>query len=832
MDTKRIESFKQFAKYLKYPMVVFEAETGTVVDRNQEAAQLLGEQVKTVRIDPGRAITKGDFWESLQQKKSVMWQRIRLYADEREQLVSGLVNEAIVDGRKIYTLLFEPQADLNLGNLILERILKNANLVAIHMGKQGAEYRIKYISKNINQYGYTRDQFYEGKITISDLVCKEDFKRVENIITESVARHQEEISYECRIFTEARELRPVRVHNHYVYNDYGTLTNIEMLIFDLGDEMNRNKENTYLSNAVSKMKHVVIVKGYYSGKNILKYISPNAGIMGMNIEALKKGYRLTGDYIHPEDRAQFVDSMYQAIASGITDYEQVYRMVKDDGTQIWVHNQVTINQTSEQDAEVSFLLTDITEQKRMEEELAAAEEVAENQSEPEEKDNTEQITINANNTEMLDGFRMMAETLCQGVDYYSTVLDAEGNMLITPMGPACDMGQFYDIVERPEFKEQFEIMAQKAKEQFALQEVSFEVSERKVSIIFAPLMLQDTVDAYWILTSFTKEGWDALKEVADQQWQLANAIAKSFYSEEILVKESRMRKLAELQLQKEIQGRNIIQELMDITVKDGEAGIGKLCQKAVAYLGVENIGIYLENKKNGNVERYFVWNSSGEDQLLFETMDLSVSEYRTLKNYLETNERLILDKNEKDPFLQEKILQSGMERAMILPITPALGILGYVVFADTEKSYKYEDKDVEFAACVTHIFESLLLGNRKKEKTEFLKESFFEVYHHVGDAIFIKDNKTGDIVFTNKAMDKLFGYSLVGTQARDVIGDQLVQYKSVGNMKKRLGSNKKVTKWQSYLKEVGKIMNIVEVRLESRGRQDYSLLILKKQKKS
>ena len=44
-------------------------------------------------------------------------------------------------------------------------------------------------------------------------------------------------------------------------------------------------------------------------------------------------------------------------------------------------------------------------------------------------------------------------------------------------------------------------------------------------------------------------------------------------------------------------------------------------------------------------------------------------------------------------------------------------------------------------------------------------------------------------------------------------------------------SNKKVTKWQSYLKELDQIMNIVEIRLELSERTDVSVYILKKNKK-
>ena len=62
----------------------------------------------------------------------------------------------------------------------------------------------------------------------------------------------------------------------------------------------------------------------------------------MNVDALKKGYKLTEDYIHPEDRDNVIDTIYQAVANGVTDYMHTYRMVRDDGKQIWVENEVSV----------------------------------------------------------------------------------------------------------------------------------------------------------------------------------------------------------------------------------------------------------------------------------------------------------------------------------------------------------------------------------------------------------------------------------------------------------------------------------------------------------
>ena len=159
MDTKRIESFKEFAGHLEYPMVIFEAESGKVLEINDEAKELIGGDVKNISIEPGRSLTKLNFWDMLHKRKSLMWHRIRMVVDGEEHLVCGLVNEATVNEQLIYTVLFERRADLNIGSFTLERIVNHAGIVAFHMARSNGSFmtislilKILYVRKTTKKY--------------------------------------------------------------------------------------------------------------------------------------------------------------------------------------------------------------------------------------------------------------------------------------------------------------------------------------------------------------------------------------------------------------------------------------------------------------------------------------------------------------------------------------------------------------------------------------------------------------------------------------------------------------------------------------------------------
>ena len=85
---------------------------------------------------------------------------------------------------------------------------------------------------------------------------------------------------------------------------------------------------------MNKIKSLVMVKSISRGHNILKYITPNARLLGMNVDALMAGNKLTEDYIHPQDRARVIQNAKNVLKSGGSDYEDEYRIVDDYGCQM------------------------------------------------------------------------------------------------------------------------------------------------------------------------------------------------------------------------------------------------------------------------------------------------------------------------------------------------------------------------------------------------------------------------------------------------------------------------------------------------------------------
>ncbi len=830
MVTQRIDSFIQFANYIEYPMVIFEAESGNVIDINYEAQVLLGGKVKNIQIKPGKAYTKVDFWEALHGKKTLIWNRICMTADGKEHLVSGLINETTDETTRIYAMLFGSIADLNVGVLALERVMEHAGMIAVHIGKDpqaNAEFQMEYVSRNINRYGYTRAQLYERTIGFKDIICEQDLSRVLGFAQESMKKHIDENTIECRIITEERDLIPVRIMFRYIYDDYGTATDLELLILDLREEHRRNRENAYLSNAISKMKNVVIVKSYKEGKRNLCYISPNACMVGMNVEALRKGYKLTEDYIHPEDRDDVIDAVYKAIASGVTDYVQVYRLVRDDGKQIWAETQVTVNHISDGEAEISFLITDITQQKQMESELATSQEESPEESANVAKDNG----IDLGEDDRISEYQMLQFALNKDAEYYTIVLDGDGSQLTKPVGPLQDIGLVYDLYERPQFKDVFESMSNSIKEQHTVQKTAFDVDQMCVHMLVAPLMVESEVTAYWVVISFSKDYFQHQEEEFQNQWQVANFIEQSFSSKRLLQKETKIRLLSEMYLKKEQEERRVMEEIVTSMSRDGEAALDEMCYKLGMYLGIENLGVYLHKQGDKRPKKYFVWTSGEEAEAFFESMELSSAEYNTLMEQLGQSPVLLANNQSENLFLREMTTRTNRS-VLVHKLEIMKGMEGYLVFADRDRNRNYENVNLDFISFIVRIIEIFIRNRQRMLIPDVVKSGLLESYDHFRDAVYVRDNSTGEIIFANKATDKLFGYSIVGMRATDIMTDKMAQYRDIGGVRKRFVDNRKVSKWQTYIKELDRIMNIVEVHMETLYGADWSLIILKKSKKT
>ena len=424
----------------------------------------------------------------------------------------------------------------------------------------------------------------------------------------------------------------------------------------------------------------------------------------------------------------------------------------------------------------------------------------------------------------------MAESVGVYAGYYIVALAEDGRLLTNPIGPAKNMGVFYDIVERPEIQVKINEIREQVKIQKISKSVDIDLAGIPVSMTFAPIIVNEAVKAFWVLAAIDGEGIVEMGDMIEAQWQLASKIVNDFYEKDRIEEAIKNKKLTEFKLKREKQERKVLQELLNIALKEGEAGLGEMCQRIGMYLSVSYIGIYTENRETENAGKYFIWTQTDDENVFFDRMELSVSEIKEIEKLTEEKSGISATIRSKKPFMSELLHNSNMKFIAIEIMTPGVDAGGYIAFGDPSREEKFDKNEQYFVATATKLIQQVVFQKQYVVKKDTIREGFLETYDHIRDAVFVKNNETGEIIFANKAMDKLFGYSLVGIKAQEIVNDQLEQYRQISGIKKRFIANNKVSKWQSYLKELDQIMNVVEIKLNVFTTADLSLVILKKNK--
>ena len=204
-------------------------------------------------------------------------------------------------------------------------------------------------------------------------------------------------------------------------------------------------ENKYLKKAVEKAGFVIVVKTCNLEDKTAKmeYISANAGTVGMNVELLNKGLKLTEDYIHPEDRARVINAVRKAMESNVSEYSHDYRMVGDDGRIFEVTNEICITKLSDTLVSTEFYISKADGREKKSESKKAA------------KRSADQKQADYSKAAFDDKIHVLLDVFAKTNKLYSAYVDMDGKIIYPPTGPSTNLGDFYDLFEKPEYKEYY-----------------------------------------------------------------------------------------------------------------------------------------------------------------------------------------------------------------------------------------------------------------------------------------------------------------------------------------------------------------------------------------
>ena len=580
-------------------------------------------------------------------------------------------------------------------------------------------------------------------------------------------------------------------------------------------------ENKYLKKAVEKAGFVIVVKTCNLEDKTAKmeYISANAGTVGMNVELLNKGLKLTEDYIHPEDRARVINAVRKAMESNVSEYSHDYRMVGDDGRIFEVTNEICITKLSDTLVSTEFYISKADGREKKSESKKAA------------KRSADQKQADYSKAAFDDKIHVLLDVFAKTNKLYSAYVDMDGKIIYPPTGPSTNLGDFYDLFEKPEYKEYYKKIKMIVEEN--AEAVILEREEGGIGkIAAAPVIVDNKMNSIWILGSYTKEETERLTKLVDCQWQIANVVSDYIKKNQIVEVEMARAKGAGKKLREELARQGIINEALSKVNSRLIDSADEVIAQTLREVGINmdlDMALLYSYDKNNEFHLKSYWNVKGE------TPGEELVEYYPSRRYI-IEERLKQDINrytiDASTTSHEKkldMMKYNLKACITCPIYEKDRLKSILLFAVTKADRTWTNEELVFSKSISVVIRSMLENAESDDNIRNVNQHLIETYNNFRIGIFVRNASTGEVLFSNKKMNEMMGRDFVGGNSKEIITDLHDRFDNINGMRKPFISQD-VSSWRSYIQKMDMIMDITEIKMEWLNGEAASLLILRKAK--
>lgn len=831
MEINILSSYSDFLGILEYPAVVF-CDDGEVLSINNAAMRIIGSEVSRLSMEPDKFMVSDEFWPTLEQKKAIIWHRLALIVNgSTKYIVSGFIDQFEYGDKKAYMVLFELRSDVTIGSVSLERIVNHIGVVAMYLYKPEGVWTTRYISKNISDYGYKDGNFYSGHVGLSDIMPKNDYDMLIGQLYKANTTGVDDFEMEARIVSATRDISRMNLKCHLVRTSERDVDGIELLFIKEKETGYEENQIGYILSAMTKIKSFVLVDQFVDGKPIFKYITPTAKHMGLNVDAIRLGDKLAEDYIHPKDRSRVVSSLHNTMKKNDEDYEVEFRLVNDRGEIIWVKSQSSITQADDNTFTVEHFISDITDKKFLESSVEKAKKefddklsyiMKNNAQSEEEKNHIDSVkwSLIINSFAVLTGL-------------YSTIIDPLGNKLVEPVGPQKNMGSFYDMFEKPQYKQIYMKLNEVILRNNVPVIMDMDDNIDGSKICGAPILIDGKHVATWICCAYEAEETKKLESIYKVHWQLGKIFSEYAFNSNILEKEARRAKSIEILMETKVMWQRILVESMSNSDKSPQQVVNDLIYQVGESLNADVAAVYLRND-TGGLDCMYVWSKnqsmSAEEyvsdwQRANTKFKLAVGGQNGHK-YRETG-YLVVDAEHMDD-RSKKILSEGSVKSFVAVPVYVNGENGAVfVLANTSMSKIWSMDEIEFAKQTSDVIRCFLEKLESDDSARNISSMMLDSYNYMDEALFIRESETGRVLFSNKALNDMLGYDFTDKDSKLLIENLHDKYKLMGGPGSHIESMKKEVNWRSYIRALDKIMDLTEVGMKWLDGSKASLVILR-----
>lgn len=581
----------------------------------------------------------------------------------------------------------------------------------------------------------------------------------------------------------------------------------------------------YLLNALTKAGYVVIVKTCFKNiqKSKLEYISPNAAMLGINCELLMKGLKLTEDYIHPDDRNKVIPAASKALKNHVRDYTHEYRMVGDDGVIYNVSNEIVVSDIDEDTFCVEFYLKKIDNVKPVSHDTVVNDKFR----------GSAQTSQNANiSADVNEKISYVMEVFAKLSNLYSVFVDVNGKPIFPPTGPVTNMGDFYDLLEKPAYKKYYAFMRDEINR--INSPVIFDREEGGISkMLAAPVRAGENLKGIWLLGSYTEKETEKLKSISNDHWEIAKILSEYLNQRLLAATDIAVEKGKRVKLENTVSRHSVITNAMDrvddVTSESIDDIINEILEETGKNLDADRVMLYRANNKLTNefvLSNYW----SGDN----DCVDKSISTYSL--NHSFTNDhknssrkgQYVIDGRELKKEEEIWMLENSFKALVIQPVFLNEILFGIIVFAQTKSERIWTKGEMDFICTMSTIMSQMIKNIHGNDNVRMVNKHLIETYNNFKVGVFIRDTYSGKVLFSNSYMNELVGYDFTGKDSRSILTDLHDKFDNISGMRKPFITQNDITNWRSYISGLDEIMDITEISMEWINEKPASMVILRK----
>lgn len=581
-----------------------------------------------------------------------------------------------------------------------------------------------------------------------------------------------------------------------------------------------NEEMKFLLKALEKERCSVVVMSYLKNETRLhskmEYITDNVESLGMNLSALKGGYRLPKDYIHPEDRMGFVEALQLALKNH-TGFSYGMRICGDDGI---IRKVDLISDYLDEDHEKYIVEYVIRETSKVEEigatEVLCGPNTASDSCNMAEVNQTRELF---NDNRMTELFDHIANTF----EVYSAVVDLSGKKITEPVGPAAFLGEFYDILERPEYFEVYEKINRgliSGNEPIYLEVKGINPDSRLTA---TPILIGGRHVADWLLFARDKDEAEKLRKILKHQKKLIDVVTDFVYKlYRLSHKRLDDRKYKEL-LEFDKGQKKIISDMLKDVTEQRKPDISEYLERAGRLLDIDHIILFKESSKYSeiySIDDY--WSIEGKSPATVAGFDWNSDHFTEDERRIISKEGFVVDHTNMTNHIRIGIFAGKARAVIIRPVVAEGRYYGRLVMIENRKEREWKEAELVFS----EQFASLIaFGLNLKMESKGLyggRDSLYDILNQFSAKIFIRDNKTGKIIFANTALNNLAGHNMTGEDSWSLVPDtkdDILGYEP--------RSKSKRVNWRKYIPQFSNIFDITMLPVTFQDGETASVFILR-----